>query len=63
MQIRDLELWKELDDKQAATISGGSSDGIVSWSVEYSDVVRPSQQPTLGTITPPSGKIRGTLLF
>jgi hypothetical protein len=60
MQIRELELWQEVDNKQAEKISGGSE---IAWSIGFADVVRPSSSQAPGTIAPPSGKIRGTLLF
>jgi hypothetical protein len=65
MQIRELELWQEVDDKQAEKISGGSHlpEGEIAWSIGFADVVRPSSSQAPGTIAPPSGKIRGTLLF
>lgn len=62
MQIRELELCKELDNKQAAIVSGGI-EGCLAWSIGFSDVVRPTAAQPSGTIAPPSGKIRGTLLF
>lgn len=75
MQIQDL--WQELNDQQAAKISGGDctpGEGCLASSIGFSDVVRPgsSRVPgtiiifnnmSEGTIPPPSGKIRGTLLF
>ncbi|MBD6616454.1 hypothetical protein FNW02_11550 [Komarekiella sp. 'clone 1'] len=62
MQIRELELWQELDNKQAEKISGGS-EGCLAWSIGFSDVVRPTSSQAPGTILPANGKIRGTLLF
>jgi hypothetical protein len=67
MRIREIEPWQELDDKQAEKISGGCDEapggGCIAWSIGFADVVRPSSSQASGTILPPSGKIRGTLLL
>lgn len=62
MQIK--KLWQELDDEQAEKISGGDCDqGCIAWSIGFADVVRPSSSQTSNTVTPPTGKIRGTLIL
>jgi hypothetical protein len=64
MKICDLEHGQELDDKQAQQIAGGAeAEGVIAWSIGFADVVRPSSSQASGTILPPSGKIRGTLLL
>jgi hypothetical protein len=76
MQIRELELWQELDDEQAAKISGGDCNpDCIAWSIGFADVVRPSSSSNPktvpiaessisgATIVPPTGKIRGTLIL
>lgn len=67
MQIRDLGCLQVLADKPAQqTLGGGGdcgSDGCIAWSIGFADAVRSSSLQSTGTISPPSGKIRGTLLF
>lgn len=76
MQIRELELWQELDDAQAEKISGGDCNpDCIAWSIGFADVVRPSSSNAPRTVTiaessfsgaeivPPTGKIRGTLIL
>lgn len=51
MQIRDLELWQQLNDEQAEKISGGEIEGCLAWSIGFADVVRPTQSKAPNTVT------------
>lgn len=69
------ELWQELDDQQAEKLSGGDSNLDSVAATVFSDRIRLGYSTASNTviiaessiagkeIPPPSGKIRGTLLF